>query len=182
MRWGLEIATDVPAQTVNAVLTALVGAGLPEGYLVLRTPHELAPVRAPGVHRDLSASRDSVAEDQRLDWAARKLGEFDLRCPAITEGFEVVDKVGPEQACFALAGAVALAVGDCECRGEDAILTVMYALLLGSGPPANLVTGVHVVLSPEAPPHGGSTWAEVVAGIDPKDLGDFWVGGSRPER
>ncbi|MCA9705632.1 MAG: hypothetical protein KDK70_07285 [Myxococcales bacterium] len=175
--WSLVILGDTPRAEVAAVLKALADGEQRVGSLMLGV-EATEPVPAPRDPKRLAALHaklDGADPSQRAATLAQEIQAAMPPCPGMTNAFSAVAAAAPDQRCPLLARGLSEGLVGCKCPKEDEMLTLIYAISLGSTPPGRLTAMVPVTLDPAAPPRPGATWAEVVAGLDEAALGSLWI-------
>jgi hypothetical protein len=175
--WVLAIASDVPTTQVSAVLRALHAGGHREGRLVLAVaPSDPVPgPRDPKRLQALAAEVTDLDPSARATAIAKTISEAMPPCPAMIEAFSAVAMVQPADRCSVLARGLSKGLVSCGCPKEDDIVTLVYGINVGLTPPTRLTALIETTLDPDAVPRTGSTWGEVVAGLDPDAMAHLWL-------
>lgn len=178
------IADGLPASQAAELLAGLHAASRSEIQVLVRMedPEQALPVPTQPAMLAEIARRLPGDLGQRATQLALTMLEYTQTCPALATALQNLAALAPEDRCLGMAGAVARAVVDCECRQADEIMTVIYAISVGTVPPKGRVAAVPLTLDPAAAvvPASTATWGQLASsqltGTKPHRL---WLQSSR---
>jgi hypothetical protein len=170
----LAIADGLPASQAAELLAGLHAASRTSIEVLVRMedPEQALPVpREPEMLAEIARRLPSDL-GQRATQSALTMRQYTESCPALATSLQNLAALAPEDRCLGMAGAVARAVVDCECRQADEIMTVLYAISVGTLPPKGRVAAVQLTIDPAAAvtPASTATWGQVAGSqlIGPK--------------
>lgn len=178
--WLLSIAKDTPRARVSEVLQAIVDAGRPRGYVRLAA-EPATPLPQPRDPKRLAELDAQLAEQvgNEAVFLAKEVERAATSCPDFEKAFQSVAVDDPSDRCQGLARSLARGIQRCGCDEETVMMTLFYALTVGSKPPVQLTTALELTLDAQSTtPRPGATWAEIVAGLDEGALTGLWVSAS----
>lgn len=171
----LVVAFDagVPASAVGAVLNTLFQLEIRQVLLAFEPT--AAPPVPPPPDRALADELSRLPEDQLPLYGANKMAELAADCAPLTELFNVVAFVPPEQRCDMLANSLGEVFGSSSCSADiGKVLTLFHAMFV----PRRPVTTQRVALHPDAPgiPVQPTTpWSEIAAQLFARGGERIWL-------
>ncbi len=163
----LAIAADIPALDAADLLARLHAAGRSSIKVLVRSEHadaQLPVPRDPKLLDQLAATMPTTPSEQAVLLATKMRAKAD-ECAALSDALAGLATVPIEERCAATAKRVAEAMATCECRAADEVLTLIYAILVGTTAPAGALALVPVEIDPAAAvqPATTATWGEIAS-------------------
>lgn len=177
LSWVLAIDGSTSRSDVAAVLSVLSDANLHQGWLQLATTSmgTIPKPRDPKQLADLAARMPADDPSQRAPFLAKEIERAMPRCPGARKAFDAVAVAAPEQRCELLARGVAAGLVGCGCPKVDSMMTLLYAISVGTEPPKRLGVAAPTTLEPKAKSRPGATWTDVVESLPEEALSALWL-------
>jgi hypothetical protein len=177
LEWVLVIDEATSRGDVHAVAKGLVEAGQRKGRVMLATTAvpDIPKPRDPKKLSELVADVAAKEPSQRATLLAAAISRALPPCPQLVEAFGSVAALPARDKCSSLAQGFSQGLVACGCPKEDELLTLFYALAVGSDPPTRLNAAVPLTLDPEGEPRPGTTWGDMVSKMQAGDFEAFWV-------
>ncbi|MEM6992298.1 MAG: hypothetical protein AAF721_17435 [Myxococcota bacterium] len=176
--WTLEIGQSTPTSDVAALFKALADANYATGRIVVTVPATGMP--KPRRAEQLAKLHEQAAGKEASDRSvvlARAMEPVLSACPDLEETTKALGNVDPAMKCTLMARGVSEGLVSCHCQKEDELLTFIYAAFVDTAIPERSAAMLDVTIDPTAAPRPGSTWGEVVKGLDQASAAKLWVGG-----
>lgn len=161
----VAIAASLPIARVAELFGALHAASRREVTVLVRSDAPEQALPSPPSPSLLAAIREQLSKDlgQRAQTLAMQMREHAKACPALATALASLAAFSPADRCTGMASLVAGALVECECRDADAIMTLLYAITVGTELPRGRVSAVTLTLDPAAPTSTSATaWSELV--------------------
>ena len=175
-QWALVIDGAVPRSEVAFILGELDRADHHTGYVLLARGDKVTAVDEPPDFLALRTEIQKVIANTPADQRAKTLrAEIDKRSPECISADELALKTmeQPEhRVCRMLARELGERFAKCGCPKESGPLAAMMVAGLESKIPR---VAAPAKIDKTAPPREGTTWAEIVAGMEEADLAKLWV-------
>jgi hypothetical protein len=161
----LAVAATLPRSRVAELFAALHAASRQEVAVLVRSDAAGQTLPSPPSPSLLASIGEQLSSDlgQRAAQLATQMREHTQTCPALATAFASLAAFSPADRCTGMASLVAAALVECDCRDADAIMTLLYAISVGTEIPRGRVSAVTLTLDPAASePASGERWSEVV--------------------
>lgn len=182
----LALAAALPRDRVAELFAALHAASRTEVAVLVRSDAPGQTLPSPPSPSLLAAIGEQLSSDlgQRAVQLATQMREHADACPALATALASLAAFSPADRCTGMASLVATAIVECECRDADAIMTLLYAISVGTEVPRGRVSAVTLTLDPAAPPSPSPTrWSELVdATLRDASPATLWLAPAAPSR
>ncbi len=165
----LALAAALPRDRVAELVAALHAASRTEVAVLVRSDAPGQTLPSPPNPSLLAAIGEQLSSDlgQRAVQLATQMREHADACPALATALASLAAFSPADRCTGMASLVATAIVECECRDADAIMTLLYAISVGTEVPRGRVSAVTLTLDPAAmtsasPSPTATRWSELV--------------------
>lgn len=164
----LAIAGSLPAASVGELFASLHAASRSEFGVLVRSdaPGQTLPTPPDPALLDEIARRLPDDLSTRAMQLATQMHEHTKTCPALATALQSLASLAPADRCTGMAALIAGAIVECRCSEADAIMTLLYAISVGTRPPKGRVSAITITLDPSAAitpaPAPSATWADLV--------------------
>lgn len=182
----LALAAALPRERVAELFAALHAASRTDVAVLVRSDAPGQTLPSPPNPSLLAAIGEQLSSDlgQRAVQLATQMREHADACPALATALASLAAFSPADRCTGMASLVATAIVECECRDADAIMTLLYAISVGTEVPRGRVSAVTLMLDPAAMTSPSATrWSELVdATLRDASPTTLWLAPAAPSR